>query len=173
MQIECPACPPSRPGYKHQASEQPMTEATWLGFTNIGTVRDHLEHAIGEWKLRLLACAYCRRVWRKLTPSCREAVEAAERFVDGEITAEDLDRARKQARGQIGIIDMVKRTAYKRTVHASIALVMIADDAAGAISRNERSVPHKLERAWQADVARCIAGNPFRPVALDRSIAAG
>ena len=45
---------------------------------------------VGERALRLFACACCRRVWNQLAPDCRRAVEAAERFADGEIGPEEL-----------------------------------------------------------------------------------
>jgi hypothetical protein len=46
-------------------------------------------------KLRLFACACCRRLWHLLADGpCRQAVETAERYADGLATAVELDAAR-------------------------------------------------------------------------------
>jgi hypothetical protein len=49
-------------------------------------------------KLRLFGCACCRSIWHLLRDEeCRSAVEAAERFADGLLSAEDLAAARHRA----------------------------------------------------------------------------
>jgi hypothetical protein len=45
--------------------------------------------------LRLYACACCRRIFDRLAPDCRRAVEIAERFADDLAELADLDDARR------------------------------------------------------------------------------
>lgn len=52
-----------------------------------------------ERKLRLFACACCRRSWGRLAPACRAAVVAAERRADGFAGVGELELAWRSARG--------------------------------------------------------------------------
>src|SRR5690348_3067151 len=79
-----------------------MTEAEWLSsdlFTLLGKVkgeysRRNVPGKASERKLRLFACACCRRIWPLLTdPRSREAVLAGERYADGKATSQERDRA--------------------------------------------------------------------------------
>jgi hypothetical protein len=55
---------------------------------------DHVNLQFGPRKLRLYSCACCRRIWHlNLTPAGRQAVEVAERFVDGLAGEEELATA--------------------------------------------------------------------------------
>jgi hypothetical protein len=61
-----------------------------------GTVRS--VGRVSERPLRLFACACCRRIWGRLAPACRRAVEAAERFADGRAGPEELADAWRACR---------------------------------------------------------------------------
>jgi hypothetical protein len=68
-----------------------MTEEEWLASMGPETLLNELRPRLGERKLRLFACACCRRVWPLLTrPAVREAVRTAELFADGLATKDDL-----------------------------------------------------------------------------------
>ena len=75
-----------------------VDEAEWLACRDPGERLQLLRGEVSDRKLRLYACACCRRAWRP-TPvgAARHAVEAAERFADGEASAADLDAARGAA----------------------------------------------------------------------------
>jgi hypothetical protein len=71
-----------------------MTEAEWLACADPMRMRDFLRGRDSERKVRLFACAYARRVRKKLTDRRgRTAVEVAERFADGLATPQELGSA--------------------------------------------------------------------------------
>ena len=72
-----------------------MNEAGWLASGDLDALLRFLLGRASERKLRLFACACCRRVWHLLAdPRSRQAVEVAERFADGQATEVELATAR-------------------------------------------------------------------------------
>src|SRR6266540_3915608 len=68
-----------------------MTEPEWLGCNDPETMLTALNGKTSERKLRLFACACCRRVWHILVhPASRKAVQVAERYADGRATENAL-----------------------------------------------------------------------------------
>jgi hypothetical protein len=61
-----------------------MTEAEWLAGDNPAPLWEFVSPKISQRKLRLFACACCRRIWHLLADErSRWAVEVAERLADG------------------------------------------------------------------------------------------
>ncbi len=61
-----------------------MTEEEWLACDDPAMMLAHVEGSAGDRKLRLFACACCRRLWHLFAEEeGRRAVEVAERFADG------------------------------------------------------------------------------------------
>jgi hypothetical protein len=72
-----------------------MTESEWLACDDPQAMLEHLRPRRGrcrtsERKLRLFACACCRRTWHLIpAEACRNAVEVADRHADERITEEE------------------------------------------------------------------------------------
>jgi hypothetical protein len=60
-----------------------MTEQEWLVCADPKPMLEFLRGKASNRRLRLLACATCRRLWRHLTDAGRRAVEVLEDFADG------------------------------------------------------------------------------------------
>jgi hypothetical protein len=137
---------------------QPFNESEWLACTDPLVLIQWEGPQATNRKLRLFACACCRLVWDRLTaPRTREAVEVAERFADGLVTAEDLLAAfRGVARDGSSWTDLgwaARDTASWRPAYNMIVRdVLAAQTAPGTV----------------AALLRDIIGNPFRPLAARR-----
>jgi hypothetical protein len=132
-----------------------MTEAEWLRyFVPTGMLPGVSGRAR---KLRLFACATCRRLWFLLTdPRSRAAVEAAERFADGLIGAEELAAAAALAERAAWEAEQQQRHGWNAALTAARAATPIALDAARRAA----------EAGGTADEVREVFGNPFRPLAV-------
>jgi hypothetical protein len=133
-------------------------------------------------KLRLFTCACCRRVWSLLDERSHRAVGIAERFADGRASAEELNEASRLARiaweaawGAEGpeaaraaqalapwAAREAVRAAESQTSEALSAARGAAEATAEAL-RTRGPTAESRERAAQADLLRCLFGNPFDP----------
>lgn len=142
-----------------------MTEAEWLSSTDpAAMVRFVLPHhrsdpvggqfpssqfEASDRKLRLFAVACCRQVWDQLTDHrSRNAVEVAERYADGLVTAREMEDIHREIHEipVTPIMDMVRRSTWFSPPSTDrLTEAMLVDDAI------------------QAAILRDIFGNPFRP----------
>jgi hypothetical protein len=151
-----------------------MTEAEWLACEDsLRMLRSPVGKASNR-KSRLLACAFCRRVWSFIKDDrSRRAVEAAEAFSDGH---GKLKEAREEARVALGeaATDVGSPTVYATSCAAQAighspakAAYEGAYMARLAVGAHEASsVGWANESQSQANILRDILGNPFRPPAL-------
>ena len=71
-----------------------MTESEWLACTDPEPMLEFLRGKASDRRLRLFACACCRRIWHLLADErSRMAVEIAEQYADGLSTYEQLTDA--------------------------------------------------------------------------------
>jgi hypothetical protein len=70
-----------------------MTESEWHSATDPDPLLEFVRPTASGRKLRLLAAAYCRRVWDWMGDGCRSAVEVLERRAEGEADEDDLLQA--------------------------------------------------------------------------------
>jgi hypothetical protein len=146
-----------------------MTEEEWLACRDPDALLEFLlsEAACrhrpqpSRRKLRLFACACCRRIWPFLTDDCsRHAVEVAERHADRLATREQLALAFLEAKtlkpiGNAGSAAVAAATPSGRLDRAATHAALAVDVSAWA-----------AERAAQALLVRDLFGNPFRPVPI-------
>jgi hypothetical protein len=168
-----------------------MTEQEWLACDDPKPMLEFLQGKASERKLRLFACACCRRIWRSLpNATCREAVELSERFGDGLADAEALRQA-QDAAGKAAWADADRRRetpggpatpsrngrSYEAvhcatfsqwctysTIHSCVVVgSAAAADAAAWQVGGVRERVRTAERSRQALILRDLFGNPFRP----------
>jgi len=139
-----------------------MTEAEWLACTDPTPMLEFLRDKGSERKLRLFACACCRRIWHLLTDErSRKAVEAAEQFADGEIDVKTLGAAHAAA---WPVVTTASDPAY---CPGQAALCAAAPQPIRLILYLILYTPVIEGYAANCDLLGDIFGNLFRPVTLD------
>jgi hypothetical protein len=170
-----------------------MTESEWLASSDPAPMLllDGLENpdrALTR-KLRLFAAACCRRIWHLLPDEdSRRRLEWLERFADGAATETELQDAlpsigpgtfsyspesrRYVAFGHSCSVDPAEkaRLAVLASAGAGPALFQLRYGRAHAVDavwRHAGPAARKAEWAAQADLLRCILGNPFQEARFD------
>lgn len=137
-----------------------MLESDWLTSTDPQAMLRHVEGKVSGRKLRLFACACCRQVWHLLTDArSRKAVEVAERFADGLETKAELARYQAAAYDAWG-------ESLPTSNPAGMARYAAMEVIEVAVSAMVRPGLQGINSATQANLIRCIFGNPFREVKL-------
>jgi hypothetical protein len=155
-----------------------MTEAEWLACVHPSALLAHLRGSTplartkaGRRKLRLFACACCRRIWEALTDDrSRAAVEAAEAFADDLLSRADLGLVREAA-------EEATRSTPRGEANAANAACFVASEASATLllarvpasfvaARLRPGTTREDEWAGQAAVLRDLFGNPFRTVGI-------
>jgi hypothetical protein len=151
-----------------------MTEQEWLACTDPQPMLEFLRGTASDRKLRLFACACCRRLWHLLTDErSRNAVEVAEQFADGRKTTDEISARFHDA-------EPVKydfhhnyfaADAASRCLHRSHGLVpkSIQWAVTSAAPEDGKATAATAETTEQTGLVRCIFGNPFRPVTINPS----
>jgi hypothetical protein len=148
-----------------------MTEAEWLTCADPETMLPFLRGKVSNRKLRLFACACYRRNWPSLKePWHRRAVEMAEAYADGLVSRKELEAARRDASGA------PIRAASTSRFFQEVELAAVESAALGASGTNvgvgqiaQWRARVAAECEAQAGLLRDIAGNPFRPVAVEEA----
>jgi hypothetical protein len=146
-----------------------MTEREWLRSDKPHAMLLHLRGRGSNRKLRLYACAVCRR-FRNLLRDERSwrAVEVAEQYADGRTGYAALKAAQGPAQEAWRELDRAHRGAAWGT--PEMWARRAAEQAAATTSREAWSAAWKAADEGQGghpDALREIFGNPFRPTPID------
>jgi hypothetical protein len=142
-----------------QILERCMTESEWLQCAAPSPMLDAWGHRVSERKLRLLACASCRRIWSMLPDELsRLAIDTVERWAFGTATQQDVLRAATAAAMAIRDSRALNEAPQQAAVHAA-ALPGFAVN--GIEFPDQATVREELYRA------PCLCGIAVANVAYD------
>src|SRR5262249_39320543 len=136
-----------------------MTEAEWLASADPEPMLKFLVGKASNRKLRLFACACCRRVWDVLPDSrSRSAVEINERFADGLVKELYLSESGQQA-----------WQAWEKHQHLSHEI----SGACWGVQAALRQRPASRSLEWVAACARAVGGWDWKVNPQERLTQAG
>jgi hypothetical protein len=168
-----------------------MTAAEWDACVHPIRMLAAADARLSDRKLLLVACGCARRVWDRLTEAARAAVPRVEAAADDPDpdAREALVREATTAAAPLawlGLLIFQPHVPARRLVPSAVTYLRHREAAADAIPllslaeqllAPDQEVPHP----GQAEILRCVAGNPFRRSRFDpawhtsdvRAIAAG
>jgi hypothetical protein len=159
-----------------------VTEGEWETCPHTGQLLGFVRGRLGARKLRLLGCASVRQVWPALdNAGMRQAVEAAERYADGELTDAELDAAGTAAWRAMDQQDLAAFAAIactlqtaSQTIWAAVAHAGVAAARAAILAVGSGLATQATAAAWRphAALGRCVCGNPFRPLVISPTVLA-
>jgi hypothetical protein len=156
-----------------------MTEAEWLVCEDPRPMLELLGRKADSRKLRLFAAACARRLSHLLDDErSRRALELAERYADrgkkGPPSRNELRQAELEAWRVAHAMnngpDYSRYNAARSAMEAAASTPLRAAQGAAEHAAHAVSAPRpqrSKERAAQADLLRCVFGNPWRPSTLN------
>jgi hypothetical protein len=151
-----------------------MTEKQWLTMTDSESMSRFLSGEMkqsrspsGRRKLRLYACACCRRAWELFDDErSKQAVEIAERYAEGNASREELVRMWESCQLTVSCNSICAPQASWAAVQAPFEAAMRLGFRAEAQMKDGYKKTLDAESRTQASLIRDIFGNPFRPVSF-------
>ncbi len=141
-----------------------VTEAEWLACENPASVLEYLRERVADRKLRLFACGCCRAIWHLIDDGhCRQAVEIAERFADGQSTQRQVAAAYRRASGATTAANKAAAMTCDALIGTSTAIeIAVCAADAVAFSARQPETAYEAETRNQARLWRELVGNPSR-----------
>lgn len=147
-----------------------MTSAEWLNSNDPQPMLDFLLGKAEDRKLRLFACACCRRIWDRMSDNSKAAVREAERCADGEITVVEMMVAAGHAYcpddnsdGDALWLATSQWSAWRAAMDDAWTAAGREGIMGTADRNNNNNQQFAEERSEQARLLRDIFGNPFPP----------
>jgi hypothetical protein len=149
-----------------------MTEAEWLTSTKPYDLLDFMGNSISARKIRLFACACCRRIWDFLEEEwMRNTVTLMELFADHEISEIHFEEIAQKARRKVEEprYRVAPQSKYASAVFAVYLATRLDPVAVRWAYRHAAGVYRDLvaegaEQEKQCRLLRDITGSPFRSV---------
>jgi hypothetical protein len=144
-----------------------MAKVKWQGLTDPHEMLSYLQGIASDRKLRLFACACCRRIWELLPDKgSRRAVAAAEQYADGHIGDEELHRHWEEA--QAIAVRAVKAASWAAAWATAASAAMAAGRAAPAAAW--AAVPETIKASGRAAWEKVLAAENKRQGLLLRDL---
>jgi hypothetical protein len=150
-----------------------MTEQEWRSCDDPVFMLQNLAHGtVSDRKLRLFACACCRRVWNLLSDArSRTAVDVAERFIEGTASRDELEEAARAAASVIAAgpelqwnLELEMAEAAFRTATLHHMPLNVIGIALRTSSTEDGLVVSVAERSHQVVLLRDILGPSCPPL---------
>jgi hypothetical protein len=146
-----------------------MDEQQWLQGSDLWGMLEHpcASGKPSDRKLRLFACACCRRIWHLFTDRrLRVAVGVAEQFADRRATHQQLRNARAEVAAAMVSPEVSPRyysaVAVWWAVTERLNQRCFGDAAKAALFAADHQAVWEEEIKCQCRLLRCLFGNPFR-----------
>jgi len=146
-----------------------MARADWPEQTDPDTMLQMLDRRISERKIRLFPAACCRRIWHRLEPSDRRAVEMAERYADGEVSRSQLAKARDAVRPGTRGAALARAVSYRLIEAVQQVWWQAVSLQVAGVSPRQRADAAGAEQQVQCALLRDIAGGIGRPRGITAS----
>lgn len=145
-----------------------MTEAEWLAADDLLPMLEYLRGKASDEKLRLFACAICRRHERQVpVPGFGAALEVVERYADGLIPAEERTNYLRITTA----FRTVARKGDRVAKHAASVMYYLCNSTepgylAATVAIQGFQSKKSSVRQGRTRLLRDIIVNPFRPVTI-------
>jgi hypothetical protein len=149
-----------------------MNQKAWLTGDDMLKMLAFANERASNRKLRLFACACCRRFYHLLpSDATRLALETSELAADGLKSFAELVAAKRA----VAVLhprtagEWASNSAHFAATRSAKHAALVAYSTSGEVARALTGRPYNSFRPDYAALLREILGNPFQPVTLDRS----